>query len=347
MYPEVAVASLSDHIKDQSVVAEPMPAHIQPMLATLSELPGEHRPYAYEYKWDGIRALYFLEAGQWRVETRNLNDVTVAYPELADLAAGLEHSSAILDGEIVAMNEHGHPSFGRLSHRLGLTEAHAAARAVDTPVTYMIFDVLYLDGYSLMPLEYRERRGILEELGLSGESWKTPPSFTGDGGPVLDAARENHLEGVVAKKLDSPYRQGLRTKEWLKIKIVRRQEFVIGGWTPLRTGAPVVGALLIGYYEPGKGRDGRRLIYAGSVGTGFSEHDRETLARLLESRQRDTNPFAERVPKASVMFAEPELVGEVEYRGWTGQGHLRQPSFKGLRDDKEPTDVVREDIVKK
>lgn len=344
------MGSLSVHIRGRAAAAAPFPAHIDPMLATLSEMPRDESHFGFEYKWDGVRAVFFHDKERWRLETRNLKDITHGYPELAGLAAGLGRSSIVLDGEVIALDEGGQPSFGRLQHRLGLTERRALARQAEIPITYMIFDVVYLEGRSLVGMPFAERRDVLEELGLKGKNWKTPPCYRGEGRPVLEAARENRLEGIMAKRLDSPYRPGLRTRDWRKIKLVGRQEFVIGGWTPISTGAPAIGALLVGYYEPeprrGAGARKRRLIYAGKVGTGYTERDRHELARLLEERRRDTSPFADRVLEKSVYFAEPELVGEVEFRGWTNAGHLRQPSFKGLRADKDPMDVVKEEAEK-
>jgi bifunctional non-homologous end joining protein LigD len=325
-----------------------MPTHIVPMLATLSEMPGDQSGYGFEYKWDGIRGMFFLGGERWRLETRNLIDVSHAYPEMIGLVDALADTRVVLDGEVITFDEKGSPSFGRLQHRLGIGEKKAKMLQAEFPVTYMIFDVLYLEGYTLMGLPFSERRDILEELGLEGAHWRTPPCYRGEGMPVLEAARENHLEGVMAKRLEGLYHPGLRTGDWRKIKLVDRQEFVVGGWTPISTGTKAMGALLVGYYEPAaKGASklrGRHLVYAGKVGTGFSDRDRRELARALEQRRRDSSPFSDAAPTEGVHFAEPELVGEVEFRGWTNQGHLRQPSFKGLRVDKEPLDVVKEEV---
>lgn len=322
---------------------EPLPGHVHPMLALLSELPREEDLYAFEYKWDGIRALFFCDGKKQRVETRKLHDVTHDYPELAPLADTFRGSSVVLDGEIVAFNEKGRPSFGLLQHRLGLTESNAAARKDIYPVTYMVFDVLYLEGKSLTGLEYTERRKILESLALSADHWKTPPSNRGEGRAMLEAARDNRLEGVVAKRLDSPYREGKRTGEWLKTKLVHSQEFVIGGFVPLSTGARGIGALLLGYYREGEAGK-KELVYVGKTGSGYTDKDRLELLELLESRETTKNPFMGVVKAHAARFVKPELVAEVEFRGWTNTGHLRQPAFKGLRTDKSPAEVVKEEV---
>jgi bifunctional non-homologous end joining protein LigD len=323
---------------------DPMPEHIVPMLARLSTLPSDDENLGYEIKWDGVRLVaYAYEDGTVRLETRNLNDATRRYPDAAAIGAALGGRTAVLDGEIVAFDEHGRPSFERLQGRMHLTgDAKIGARTLNTPTQYMVFDLLYLDGESLMRLPYTERRARLEALGLEGPSWRTPAYHAGEGAALLEASAAQGLEGVIAKRLDSPYEPGRRPGTWLKVKNTRRQELVIGGWEPgagNREGR--IGALLVGYYDYDSGKP--ELRYAGKVGTGFDAGELTQLADLLAPLTRPASPFAgPQQPGKSARFVEPELVAEVEFNEWTRKGMLRHPSYKGLRDDKRPLDVVLE-----
>jgi bifunctional non-homologous end joining protein LigD len=210
-------------------------------------------------------------------------------------------------------------------------------RMRDIPAAYMIFDLLFLDGHSTMPLPYADRRKLLDELKLEGSTWRTPAYHAGDGRRFREASRQNGLEGIIAKKLDSSYEPGKRNNCWLKIKNLQTQEVVIGGWMPGEgRRSQSIGSLVVGYY------DGERLVYAGNVGTGFKEDDLVRLGRLLEPLKRKDSPFDSRQPKKGAIFVEPKLVAEVEFLEWTKAGTLRAPSFKGLRDDKDPKQVVRE-----
>jgi bifunctional non-homologous end joining protein LigD len=319
-----------------------MPEELEPMKATLSKLPSDDAAYGYEIKWDGVRAIAFNEVGRLRLQSRNLRDLTAQYPEIGALARELGAREAILDGELVAFDEEGRPSFQRLQHRMHLaSEAAIRRRARETPVTYVIFDLLYLEGRSLMGLPYEERRRLLEDLGLGGPSWQVPAYHRGEGKALRDASRERGLEGIIAKRLASPYRPGKRSRDWLKVKNLRSQEIVIGGWLPgkgRREGE--IGALLAGYWDRDDGEP--RLRYAGKVGTGFDAAALRLLSRALEPLRRDDSPFGGRQPQRGAIFVEPRLVAEVEFNEWTDAGTLRHPSYKGLRDDKDPTEVVRE-----
>jgi bifunctional non-homologous end joining protein LigD len=320
--------------------AEEMPGFIAPMLAKLATLPAEESQWSFEVKWDGVRAITHSEPGRLRILSRNGNEITDAYPELRPLNRALGSHRAILDGEIVALDSEGRPSFQLLQPRMHLRgEAAVRRQAESTPVTYMIFDLPWLDGHSLMSLPYRERRARLEALELQSARWRIPEAFTGQGTALLEATRQQRLEGVIGKRLDSPYVPG-RHSAWTKIKNWGRQEAVIGGWRGGQGGRMGrIGALLLGMYDS----DGQ-LRYVGRVGTGFDTSELERLARLLKPLARPTTPFAGRQPPKESHFVEPELVCEVEFSEWTQTGTLRQPSYKGLRDDKRPQDVVRETI---
>jgi bifunctional non-homologous end joining protein LigD len=322
---------------------EPMPERIVPMMARPSAvLPRDQKRWSFEVKWDGVRAIAYVQPGRLRMESRNLNEITDAYPEVRGLVGALGMHEAVLDGEIVAFDDRGRPSFERLQSRMHVTSPSSVRRLMNsTPVVYAIFDLLYLDGHSLMDLPYSERRNQLETLELEGPAWRVPAAHPGRGTQLLEATSKQNLEGVVAKRLDSRYEPGRRSGNWLKIKNTLRQEFVIAGWIPgegRRTDR--IGALLVGYYEDGKFR------YAGRVGTGFTEKTLDDLRKRLVPIKRDTSPFdvgggRVRIPREAV-FVEPRLVAEVEFREWTSERVMRAPSFKGLRDDKPAVDVVAE-----
>jgi bifunctional non-homologous end joining protein LigD len=322
-----------------------LPAGLRPMLATGGQLPAADAGWAYEMKWDGLRAICYVQDGGARLESRTGRDITHAYPELRGLAAAVRDggaTAAVLDGEIVAFGGAAFPSFEALQQRMNLSSAaEAAALAGQVPVSYLAFDLLSLNGQALLELPYAGRRELLSELSLAGRHWQTPPSFTGaSGAEVLAASRQQHLEGVVAKRLVSRYEPGRRSPSWIKVKNVRRQEVVVGGWKPGERGrSGQIGSLLIGVYEPGG------LAYAGHVGTGFTRQTLGLLAARLAPLRRDTSPFAVAVPPEHARLAvwvQPRLVVEVTFTEWTTAGRLRAPAYKGLRDDKDPADVVRE-----
>jgi bifunctional non-homologous end joining protein LigD len=219
-------------------------------------------------------------------------------------------------------------------------ESESAIRRLqqELPVVYVLFDLLWLDGRSLLAEPYSERRATLLGLGLTGASWQTPPHELGDGTTTIEVSRQFGLEGVVAKRADSPYRPGKRSREWLKLKHQLRQEFVVGGYTAgegRRGGG--IGALLIGYFD-----DDGTLRYAGKVGTGFTEAELERLARLLEPFQRETNPFGAGRPPRDAVWVDPRVVVEVRFSEWTSSGSARHPAYLGTRDDKDAREVHRE-----
>jgi bifunctional non-homologous end joining protein LigD len=311
---------------------EPMPSALAPMLANSGPLPRADAEFAYEIKWDGIRALAYSRPGHLRLESRNRNDITAQYPELARLNRALGSHSAVLDGEIVSLDADGRPSFQALQRRMHLASpAHARTAAKNAPVTLQLFDLLWLDGHPLMDRPYLERRERLRELALAGEHWQTPEHIVGGGAEVLRASALQGLEGIVAKRLDSTYTPGRRTRAWIKIKNVGREEFVVGGWTAGKGGRGAhLGALLLGVPE----EDGA-LRYVGSVGSGFSDSELERLRRLLGPLRRERTPFAAgrgTGPPRGAFFCEPSLIAEVEFSGWTEGGRLRHPTYKGTRE---------------
>jgi len=316
---------------------EPMPERLVPMLARPGDLPRDAQSYGFEVKWDGIRAILYSQPGRTRIEGRRLTDITAKYPELRPLGRELGSRTAVLDGEIVAFDENGKPSFERLQRRMHLTgDSQIKRQAKALPATYLIFDLLYLDGHSLMALPYEERRRRLDELGLEGAAWRTPASHRGEGKALLEATAKQGLEGVVAKRLDSPYEPGRRSGAWTKVKNKRRQELIVGGWMPGEGKRENrIGALLLGYYDS----EGV-LRYAGRVGTGFKERDLDDLEKRLASLRRKTSPFGgDPKPPRGAFFVRPELVCEVEFTEWTGDMILRHPAYKGLSEI-DPKEVV-------
>lgn len=317
----------------------PVPRDLTPMLATAGELPRQDDGWAFEVKWDGVRALVTVEGGRMRLVSRRGNDITAAYPELHGLGRQLGGAQVLLDGEVVAFSG-GLPDFGLLQSRMHVS-GPGAALLQSVPVTFLAFDLLHHDGRSLLEQSYDHRRAALASLDLLGDHWQVPPAFPGSGQEVLAATQAQGLEGVVAKRRDARYTPGRRSDCWRKVKHVRRQSVVVAGWQPGEGGrAGRVGSLLLGV----QGEDG--LQFAGHVGTGFSAATLALLGRELEALRRDSSPFGTPVPREharTAVWVEPELVADVEFTGWTRDGRLRHPSFKGLRSDVGPADAVREE----
>jgi bifunctional non-homologous end joining protein LigD len=293
-------------------------------------------------KWDGVRTIAYLAGGRVKLLSRKGRDDTRAYFEVADELTKINVKTAILDGEVVVTDSAGRPNFGLLQHRINLTkpaDIERAARAY--PAQLMLFDILELNGQSLIKKSYEDRRAILEGLALSepGSLIQVPPPFDGDLEAALATADQLQLEGVVAKRRNSIYQPGRRTHTWLKIKLHRAQEVVIGGWRPgqgRRSGG--VGSLLMGIpTEAG-------LHYVGRVGSGFNDRQLDDIQARLDKLSRKTSPFID-VPREDARDAHwvtPALVGEVTYGELTEPGRLRHPVWRGLRPDKAPKDVVWE-----
>ncbi|MGQ0840492.1 non-homologous end-joining DNA ligase [Actinokineospora sp.] len=317
----------------------PLPATFEPMLATLGTLPStvDDELWAYEFKWDGVRALARVEGGRLRLFARSGNEITAGYPELRALGEELGSTQVWLDGEIVAFAD-GKPSFAALQKRMHVNDERLARRLVaDVPVTYVAFDVLHLEGASCLTLPYTDRRALLERLELRGPHWNTSPSYPGEGPAVLETAREQSLEGIIAKRLGSRYHPGRRSPDWLKIPDLRTVEVVIGGWRPGEgRRSEVFGSLMIGVPSAAG------LRYVGQVGTGFTDDMLDLLMTKLRKLERKTTPFHNEVPRERARGAHwvrPTLVGEVVFRDWTNDGRLRAPAWRGLRPDKGPRDV--------
>lgn len=307
------------------------------MLATLADPPRESG-WGFEWKWDGVRAVAYLDGeGGLRLLTRNDVEVSRTYPELGGLAG--TRTATVIDGEIVAPDESGAPSFSRLQNRMHVREpTERLVRSV--PVRYLVFDVMWCDGRDLTGLPYTRRRDILERLRLSGDAVDVPPAMFGNVSldDLLQAARDHGLEGVIAKRLASRYQPGRRSPDWVKVPLTRTQEVVIVGWQP-GTGrrAGTVGSLLLGVHD-----ERGNLVYAGQVGTGFTDEMLRDLQARLRRLARPEPPLSEPVPPAEARNANwvhPVLVGEVAYRAWTRDRRLRHPSWRGLRPDRHMAEV--------
>lgn len=311
---------------------------LDPMLATAGEASEVREGFAFEFKWDGVRALIGLRGEDIVIRSRRGNDVTATYPDLHGLRGAVE-GPVLLDGEIVAFDADKRPSFSQLQQRMNVSDPTRVAAAVRrVPVAFIVFDVLVEGDEGLLELPYEQRRARLESLGLAGPRWQTSPSREGDVDDLLGVAGNLGLEGLVAKRHGSRYRPGRRSPEWRKLRLMKRQEFVVGGYLRGQGGrGSSFGSLLIGYHD-----DDGSLRFAGSVGSGFAGDMLTLLQRRLDASVTGDSPFADPVPRPDPVFVIPELVVEVQFSQWTGDGVLRQPSFKGLRNDKDPAEVVRE-----
>ncbi len=306
------------------------------MMASVGVAPGG-AGWAFEWKWDGVRAIVAATPGLVRATSRNGRDITAGYPEL-DVLGELVDRPVLLDGELVTPDQHGRPNFGRLQSRMHVRRP-SPALVRSAPVLFYVFDLLHLDG-SLLAKPYMQRRELLDQLQLTGGPVNTPANHTGIAASVLlDLAGQHGLEGVVAKRLDSRYEPGRRARTWIKTPLRHTQEVIIGGWRPGEGNrAGTIGALLLGVYD-----ETGQLRYAGDIGTGFTDRMLRDLQAMLNTRERSTSPFDETVPREHARHAhwtEPDLVGEVEYRQWTTDGRLRHASWRGLRPDRDPREIV-------
>ncbi len=343
-----SVASMSSVVKEVAKVAgakkAAMPAAIHPMLATLVDKPFDNPDWLFEIKWDGYRAVAFVDGGKVRLVSRNQNDMTRQFAELRDLPDFLRARTAILDGEIVALDEAGRPSFSLMQQRTGISgngrRVRAAGQAV--PIAYYAFDLLYLDGYDLTRVDLEKRKQLLAGIIAGGTLVRYSDHHLEEGIALYEAAKQQGLEGIVAKRRNSCYEQK-RSREWLKMKITRRQECVIGGYTDPRGSREHFGSIVLGLYDE-KGR----LLHVGQAGSGFTEKTHDEMWQLLQKVKSNKNPFANKVESTrGVHWVKPELVAEIKFTEWTheteeGGVKMRAPVYQGLREDKSPRECVFE-----
>ena len=309
-----------------------MPEFVHPQLATLVKDAPTGNEWLHELKFDGYRLLCYLHRGSVRLWTRNQKDWTAKFPNVVKALQKLRVQSAILDGEVVALDSSGRSSFQTLQQAIHKTSGKG--------LVLEVFDVIYLEGFNLTRTPLVERKRVLEELMATVRSDRVlrySDHVEGNGPKFWKQAWDFGIEGIVSKRADSPY-ESTRSHNWQKVKCLKRQEFVIAGYTLSDKGLPF-SSLVLGVYDKGK------LIYAGRAGTGFSTKARVELKKMLDRIARPTKPFAE-IPKdpglRRAVWAEPKLVGEVAFAEWTNEGVIRHPSFQGLREDKKPTEVIRE-----
>ena len=315
-----------------------MPEFVPPQLATLVREPPSGDEWLHELKFDGYRMVCHLQRGRARFWSRNGKDWTEKFPNLAAALKAFPAVTAILDGEVVIVDKAGRSSFQKLQQSMGRGGDKAPA------FVFEIFDLIYLDGYSLTKTPLRERKAALEKLLGSAKTkgvLRYSDHVEGNGALFFKQACEYGIEGIVSKLADSPY-GSTRNRNWLKTKCIKRQEFVIAGYTPSKHDFPGFGSLILGVYDKGK------LIYCGRVGTGFSIKQRLELQKKLDRLSQSTMSFVT-IPKdpglRAAHWAKPQLVGEVEFMEWTADGLIRHPSFQGLREDKQPREIVREEPV--
>lgn len=337
--PESSVANSS--VKDlKGAVKRPMPTAIQPMLASIAEDPFDNPNWLFEIKWDGYRVISFIENGKVRMVSRNQNDLGPRYPELRELPNLVKAQTAILDGEVVVLDEQGRPSFSLMQQRTGI-RAHGrqAASRPDLAIIYYVFDLIYLDGYDLRRVGLDDRKRALRQILPPGELVRFSDHHAGQGVALFQVAKQKGLEGIVAKKCNSCYEER-RSREWLKIKITQTADCVIGGYTSPEGARQYFGSLVIGLYNNKK-----QLIHVGHAGTGFNQAMLKQIFEVLKEIESKKSPFARPVDAKNVHWVKPERVAEVKFSEWThetseGGVKLRAPVFVGLRDDKNPEDCT-------
>jgi len=340
--PKSPASSASSAVLVSAPMKRPMPTTIHPMLAESVDKPFDGEDWLFEIKWDGYRAVAFIEGGKARLVSRNQNDLTARYPELKDMAQHIKAKTAILDGEVVALDAEGKASFSLMQQRTGFRPGGRRAMAnADVPVLYYAFDLLYLDGYDWRRIPLEERKRKLEALIATGDAVRYSDHYAEHGKALFEMAQKKGLEGIVAKKRASYYEER-RSREWLKVKIRHTLEAVIGGYTEPEGSRAHFGSVVLGLYDK-KGR----LIHVGQAGSGFNQKSLDEIWQMLKKRETKKNPFFGEVEALrKTYWVKPELVAEIEYAEWTGgtsEGSgpkLRAPVFLGLRDDKDPKECV-------
>lgn len=314
-----------------------MPSAIEPMKAQITERPPRGDDWLFEVKWDGVRAIALIENESLQLQSRTGNRCERQYPELAVIPHQVAADTAVLDGEIAVLNAKGVSQFHLIQPRIMNADPNSVAHmARSTPVVYFAFDLLYLNGYDLRGVHLDERRKLLEQVVTPDAVFRISTVFPGAGEELLEAARENGLEGLIAKRATSTY-ESKRSAEWLKLKIVTQQEFAIGGFTEPQGDRSHFGALVLGVYDGGK------LNWVGNVGTGFDQKTLAYLASRLKPLIVPKCPFAERPkPDRGMTWVKPELVAQVKFANWTQDNRLRAPVYLGLREDVKPAEASRE-----
>jgi bifunctional non-homologous end joining protein LigD len=322
-------------------IEKPMPAKVRPMLATPIEEPFDNPAWLFEIKWDGYRAVAFIKDGAVRLVSRNQNDLTGQFPELRDLPGFIKAKQAVVDGEIVALDEQGRPSFSLMQQRTGFQAGRRRLSGREgVPILYYAFDLIYLDGYDLHKVGLEQRKELLRLVLQDGEAVRFSDHYPEKGRDLFEVARQRGLEGILAKKRDSAYQED-RTRDWLKIKITQRQECVIGGYTDPEGSRQYFGSLVLGLYD-----NHGHLIHVGQVGTGFDHGTLKQIYEQLRPLETKTNPFHGEIGGLrKVHFVRPELVAEIKFSEWTHEMKMRAPVFLGLRFDKDPKECRLEEAV--
>ena len=344
---ESSTSAAASAVNGSRPIKRPMPTAIHPMLAESTEKPFDGKDWLFEIKWDGYRAVAFIENGKVRLVSRNQNELTGRYPELKDLPLFVKAKNAILDGEVVALDEEGKPSFSLMQQRTGFRpHGKRSAPKADVPVLYYAFDLIYLDGedWRRMPLEERKRK--LASIVKTGDALRYSDHFEEYGKALFDTAQEKGLEGIVAKRRTSCYEER-RSSDWLKIKIRQTLECVVGGYTEPEGSRAHFGSLVLGLYD-----QEQRLIHVGQAGSGFNQKSLAEIWKTLQKLETKKNPFFGEVEALrKVGWVKPELVAEIEFTEWTGGTNdgagpkLRAPVFMQLREDKEPEECVLPESV--